>query len=129
MGADLRTDGTDGGDEMAQEPERARIAELESGQFSYNYANDDPDVLEFFESLGLQGGGDTWAALARAGLELAQSRHIGDIEFDPDAQEMFAYSDSRAALEELAGIVARIAADDEFREQCLALAEENGELE
>lgn len=108
---------------------RARIAQLGDGQFSYWYANDQPDMLEYFESLGLQGGGDTWAALAAAGLGLVRSQQIDAIEFDPDAQELYAYSRSREALEELEATVRKIAADEKFREQCMTLAEENGELE
>ena len=109
---------------VVQGMERWQIAGLDNGQFSYHYANYDADLLEFFESLGLQGGGDTWAALARAGLALAQPPYIAAaIEFDPDAQELFAYSDSRAEIEALEEVIQRIAADKEFREQCLVSAE------
>ena len=115
---------------MGEESEGQRITELDDGQFSFHYANYDPDLLEFFDALDLQGGGDTWAALARAGLALSQPPQIGAaVEFDPDAQELFAYSASRAALEALEEVIQRIAADEEFREQCLVVAEENRDIE
>lgn len=114
---------------MGQELEHSSIAKRADGQFSYHYFNHHPDIIDFYESLSLQGGGDTWAALAKAGLSLAQSERMDDIEFDPEAEALYAYSDSRAALEELAAIVKRIAVDNGFRDQCLSLAEESGELE
>lgn len=115
--------------EKNQEIERSQIAEIHDGQFAYHYSSYDRAMLDFFESLSLQGGGYTWAALAKAGLALVESEHIDDIEFDPEGEALYAYAGSRKALEELAAVVKRMAAENDFREQCLALAEENGELE
>lgn len=109
--------------------EGSRITELSQGEYSYSYFNYRPEVLAFFESKGLQGGGYTWEALAKAGLELSDSELADSIEFDPEGDMLFATSSSRPALEELDSIVKRLAADPGFREQCIQQASETGELE
>lgn len=109
--------------------EGSRISESQGGQFSYNYFNYDPQVIEFFESKGLQGGGYTWEALARAGLEISGSTLIGEIDFDSESDSLFAYASSRPVLEELESVVERLASDAAFRDRCMALAEERGALE
>ena len=40
--------------------EASRIAEVSKGKFSFDYYNHRPEVIEFFESKGYQGGGYTW---------------------------------------------------------------------
>ena len=109
--------------------EGSRISETTDGQFSYNYFNYRPEVIEFFESKGLQGGGYTWEALARSGLYLSGSKFAGTIEFDSEGDALFAYSSSRPVLEELEVVVKRLASDAAFRDKCIALAEERGDLE
>lgn len=107
----------------------SRIVEIGSGRFSYSYFNYRPDLLAFFESKGLQGGGYTWEALAKAGLELSGSEYIGRIEFDSEGDALFATSAFLPALNELEAMVKRLADDPAFRGSCIALALESGELE
>ena len=109
--------------------EDSRISETTDGQFSYNYFNYRPEVIEFFESNGLQGGGYTWEALARSCLYLRGSKLAGAIEFDSEGDALFAYSSSRPALEELEVVVKRLSSDAAFRDKCIALAEERGDME
>ncbi|WP_426687924.1 Imm51 family immunity protein [Rhodanobacter ginsengiterrae] len=109
--------------------EGSRITELSPGEYSYNYFNYRPEVLAFFESKGLQGGGYTWEGLAKAGLELTDSELADLIEFDPEGDALFATSSSRPALEQLDSIVKRLGTDSAFRDQCIAHASESGELE
>jgi hypothetical protein len=118
-----------GGTVMADSLEASSIAEIAKGKFSYNYYNHRPDVIKFFESKGYQGGGYTWEGLARAGLELSGSKLLSLIEFDPEGDALYAYSSSKAALEELESVVKRIAADLSFRDRCIALAAGGGNLE
>ena len=114
---------------MANPLEGSRIAEIAPGNFSFNYFNHSPELVAFFESKGYQGGGYTWEALAKAGLELTGSRQATSIEFDPEGDALYAYSSSRDALAELEALVGRIATDADFRDQCIALAGEMGILE
>jgi hypothetical protein len=118
-----------GGVVMADSLEASRISEISKGQFSYNYYNHRPEVIEFFESKGYQGGGYTWEGLARAGSELSGSKLLSLAEFDPEGDALYAYSSSKPALEELDAVVKRIAADPGFRDKCIALAERGGNLE
>ena len=114
---------------MDDSVEGSRISESSDGKFSYNHFNYRPEIIEFFESRGLQGGGYTWEALARSGLELTGSKLAVTIEFDSEGDALFAYSPSRPALEELEAVVKRLASDAAFRDECIALAEERGDLE
>ena len=109
--------------------EGSRISESTVGQFSYNYFNYRPEVMAFFESKGLQGGGYTWEALAKSGLELTGSILADTIEFDSEGDALFAYSRSRPALEQLEVVVKRLATDSVFRDKCIALAAKRGDLE
>jgi hypothetical protein len=114
---------------MADSLEASSIAEIAKGQFSYNYYNHRPEVIEFFESKGYQGGGYTWEGLAKAGSELSGSKQLSLVEFDPEGDALYAYSASKAALEELEAVVKRIAADPGFRDKCIAHAVRGGTLE
>jgi hypothetical protein len=114
---------------MDDSVEGSRITENTGGQFSYNYFNHHPEVIEFFESKGLQGGGYTWEALAKSGLELNGSKLVKIIEFDSEGDALFAYSPSRPALEELEAVLKKLSSDTAFRDKCLTLAEERGDLE
>lgn len=114
---------------MADSREASKLTEISKGEYSYHYHNHRDEMIEFFESKRLQGGGYTWEGLARAGLELSGSKVLPLIEFDPEADALYAYSSSRAALEELDVIVKRIAADAGFRDECIALATRDGILE
>ena len=107
---------------MADSLEASHIAEIAKGKFSYNYFNHRPEIIEFFESKGYQGGGYTWEGLARAGSELSGSKLLSLIEFDPEGDALYAYSSSRPALEELEAVVKRIAAEPDFLDKCIALA-------
>ena len=109
--------------------EGSHITELSPGEYSYNYFNYRPELLAFFESKGLQGGGYTWEGLAKAGLELTNSELADSIEFDAEGGALFATSSSRRALEELDSIVMRLATDPVFRDQCVTYASESGDLE
>jgi hypothetical protein len=114
---------------MADSLEASRITEISKGKFSFNYYNHRPEVIEFFESKGYQGGGYTWEGLARAGSQLSGSKLLSHVEFDPEGDALYAYSSSRPALEELAAVVTHIAADAGFRDKCIALAASGGNLE
>lgn len=109
--------------------EGSEITEMGPGDFSYNYFNYRPELIAFFDSRDLQGGGYTWEALAKAGLELTGSELADLIDFDAEGDALFANSSSLAALKELESVVKRIAADPAFRNQCIELAAETGELE
>jgi hypothetical protein len=114
---------------MNDSVEGSEITEIGAGEFAYSYYNYRPEMLAFFESKGLQGGGYTWEALGKAGLALGGAKLAGLVQFNPEGDGLFAESSSRAALEELKSIVERIARDAAFREQCIALAAKRGELE
>jgi hypothetical protein len=118
-----------GGAVMADSLEASSIAEIAKGNFSYNYYNHRPEVIEFFESKGYQGGGYTWEGLARAGSELSGSKLLSLVEFDPEGDALYAYSASKPALEELEAVVKRIASDPSFRDKCIGLAVRGGSLE
>ncbi len=109
--------------------EGSRITQIAPGDISYSYFNYKPELLAFFDSRGLQGGGYTWEALAKAGLELTGGEFVALIEFDPEGDQLFANSSSRPALEHLATLVNRIAVDVAFRKECIKLAAERGWLE
>jgi hypothetical protein len=114
---------------MADSLEASSIMEISKGKFSFNYYNNRPEVIEFFESKGYQGGGYTWEGLARAGSKLSGSKLLSLVEFDPEGDALYAYSSSKPALEELEAVVKRIATDPGFRDKCIALAVSGGNLE
>jgi hypothetical protein len=60
---------------------------------------------------------------------LSGSKLLSLIEFDPEGDALYAYSSSKAALEELESVVKRIAAEPGFRDKCMALAAGRGTLE
>lgn len=70
-----------------------------------------------------------WEALAKAGLALTRSELRDLVEFDPEGDAVFATSSSRQALEQLESVVKRLAMDAAFRDRCIDLAAETGELE
>jgi len=109
--------------------EGSGISEIAPGGFSFHYFNHRPELMAFFGSKGYQGGGYTWEALAKAGLELTGSEQAAMIEFDPEGDALYAYSSSKAALMELDALVRRIATDSDFRDKCIALAAAKGILE
>ena len=114
---------------MEQPLEGSAISEIPDGQYSYNYFNHNPEVINFFESKGLQGGGYTWEALAKAGLKISQTKLSESIEFDSEGDALFANSESKEALTEQEAVIKKIASDTVFRDKCLALAEQDGDLE
>jgi hypothetical protein len=121
--------GSLGGLVMADSLEGSGVSEISKGQFSYNYYNHRPEVIEYFESKGYQGGGYTWEGLARAGSKLSGSKLLSLVEFDPEGDALYAYSSSKPALDELEAMVKRIAANAGFRDKCIELAIREGILE
>jgi hypothetical protein len=114
---------------MAQPLEGSAISEISDGQYAYHYYNHKPEVIEFFESKGLQGGGYTWEALAKAGLKITKAKLADSIEFDSEGDALFASSESKKALVELETVIKQIASDTVFRDKCFALAEQDADLE
>ena len=99
------------------------------GEYTLSYFNYEDETLEYFHSRRLQGGGYTWAGLARAGLELQSSPYLRDIYFDPEGDALFLVASNTDAIAAVADVVARLEKDMEYRETCIAHARSRGYLE
>ena len=113
----------------ATERQHGFSAGIHEGQYWLSYFNFEDKTLDYFFSRGLQGGGYTWAGLARAGLELESSRHLYSIYFDPEGDYLFLDATNKDAVLAVIEVVARMVKDIDYREACIAHARSRGYLE
>jgi len=99
------------------------------GEFTLQYFNYKKKILSYFESKELQGGGPTWAALVRAGLEIEDSSHLDNIEFDEEGDMLFLYSSEKQSVYTAKKMIERLNRDIAFREKCINHAHSGGYLE
>lgn len=100
-----------------------------NGQYSISYFNHKDDVLSYFESKGLQGGGYTWEALVRAALEIEAPEQLARLESDPEADAFYAYAPTESVANTVKGVLEKLSADIQYRERCIERAIQNGYIE
>ena len=97
--------------------------------FTLQYYNYKKNLLFYFEEKGLQGGGPTWAALVKAGLELDKSPHLESVHFDEEGDMLYLYSPDKKAVYAVKKIIELLNKNVAFREKCIAQASAEGYLE
>jgi hypothetical protein len=101
----------------------------EDDRFFFSYFDNREDILNWFQSRDMQGGGYSWQALTRASFELDPSPLAVDIEYDPEAFTFFAIVTSKSASDELRRRIERLVQDVDFRQKCAEKAAEGGYFE
>tara|TARA_R110002096_G_scaffold377590_1_gene571405 strand:+ start:975 stop:1310 length:336 start_codon:yes stop_codon:yes gene_type:complete len=74
----------------------------------------DDATHEFFEKLGLQGGGYTWEGLANQLIELKAPHLKGKLDINAEAEEMYAYAPSPGELDELSKLLLSLTTDHQI---------------
>ena len=82
-----------------------KIFESELGGFCLSITDWSDEVATVFEERDLQGGGHTWHGVCRALLALYRPELVGAIEFEPEAENLYAYAKAREPLSQLASLV------------------------
>jgi hypothetical protein len=99
------------------------------GAVQVSYFDYREDILEWFQSRDLQGGGYTWEALVRSALELQRSPYADDVEYNSEGDAFFATVSSEEASEALKDVFRRLTTNESFRLECMAHAQRRGDLE
>jgi hypothetical protein len=114
--------------------ERGALVTLETDgrvEYSFSYYDvDEPDSsAEALQARGLQGGGETWAGIIY-GLVALRAPHLSDqLELDPESDGLAVRSSERAALLEVARLVATAKRDEAVLEAAISRALEDDQIE
>lgn len=113
------------GDDMQESVSIQKV----NNQFAINYFNYKPEILAYFESVELQGGGYTWEALVRAAVSTEAHAALAEIEFDSEGDAFVAYTANESVANKVKEIIERLSSDISYREKYIKLAGSEGYLE
>lgn len=111
-----------------QMEERVTIEKVES-QYSISYFNYKSDTLEYFERLGLQGGGYTWKSLVKSALQAESPELLSQIESDAEGDAFVAYSANQSSAQAVKDILNRLSSDLDYRQKYIKAATDAGHIE
>lgn len=106
-----------------------RTGKRREHSYSYYDAREADASTALLQARGLQGGGETWAGVVRALVALRKPAIASAIELDPEGDGLAVRSGKRAALVEVAKLVAAAKRDEALLLLALEHARREGELE
>lgn len=100
---------------------RGDISEISENQFIYQFYDyhEDDSHFSYFEEKGYQGGGDTWAALVEAAINLSDKSLLNELHLDPEADGLAIHSRERQTLEKVGRLVYLLKTDKAVLEDCI----------
>jgi hypothetical protein len=106
--------------------EPLKLIETKPGKFSLLLNAGTTPVDDLVEELGHEPGGYFWEGVARLLVGAQAPALQGRFAYDPEASMFCAYGQDRAALEQLATLMATVANDADRMRELMALADAEG---
>jgi hypothetical protein len=103
-----------------------KVIETEPGQYSLCLEAGTTDVDELIAELGHEPNGYFWEGIVELLVRTEATTLEGRFETDPEGGAFVAYSQDRAALDDLAGRLRTVAADGSRLRDLVELAESSG---
>lgn len=104
-----------------------QLVEVGPNQYRYDYVGS--TLTPMLQKKGYQGGGESWAGIARGVMALEAPELEAELRFDPEADCLALWATAAAPLRAVDGLLARVESDADLRKRALARAEADRVIE
>lgn len=104
-----------------------QLVEVGPNQYRYDYVG--RALTPMLQKKGYQGGGESWAGIARGVMALEAPELEAELRFDPEADCLALWATAAAPLKAVDGLLARVESDADLRKRALARAEADRVIE
>lgn len=110
---------------------RGKIIDIPESEFRFDYYDfdeKDSSVEELYRR-GYQAGGLSWRGIVYAAIRMSDDKMLLKIRFDEEADGLAIWSYDRKNLEKIGRLIAVIKNNKKILNECILVAEKNGEME
>lgn len=110
---------------------RGEIINIPKGEFRFDYYDfdeKDSSIDELYKR-GYQAGGLSWRGIVYGAIRMSNDKMLLKIRFDEEADGLAIWSHDRKILEQIGKLIAVIKDNKEILNECILVAEKNGEME
>jgi hypothetical protein len=110
---------------------RGKIIDNPKSEYRYDYYDiDEKDsCLKELTEKGYHGGGPSWVGIVYGAIRMSDDKLLSKTRFDEEADGLAMWSYDRESLEKIGRLIAVIKTDKKILNECILVAEKNGQME
>lgn len=110
---------------------RGKIIDNPKSEYRYDYYDiyEKDSCLKKLTDKGYQGGGPSWVGIVYGAIRMSDDKLLSNTRFDEEADGLAMWSYDRESLEKIGRLIAVIKTDEKILNECILVAEKNGQME